>query len=163
MDDLSHFADYLEAPAGPVRALDVPAEMVLQIATGLEDPADIARRFGFEEDDWRALASWQPFRDQVVAKRMELQKSGVTFRIQCAYMAEDLGKDVYRIAKMNDATLPQKLEAFRTMAKLADLEPKQTQQVNQAGPGFSISINFGAPPPRGVTIDQQPTQIGGSA
>jgi hypothetical protein len=155
--DLAVFAAYQEAPAdeSALAAVDVPAELILQVATGLEDPADVARRFGFEGDRWASLAAWPPFQEQVAQKRLELQRTGVTFRMKCAFMAEDLITDVYRTAKQNDTTLLQKLETTKTLAKLADLEPKQDKQTQQ-GTGFQININIPPMPTKGVTIDNAP-------
>jgi hypothetical protein len=161
MDDLDAFVDYQEAPppSSPSKLLDVPAEMILQLATGMEEPELVAARYGFEPMDFQALLSWKPFQDQVAQKRSELQAAGVTFRVQMAYMAEDLGKDVYRIAKGNEITLPQKLETFRTLAKLADLEPKATTVTGPSGPAFSISINLDSRNKPVTTIEATPEPI----
>jgi len=139
-------------PPPAQQTVEVPAEMILQIATGMEDELEVAGRFGFDAVRYAALKTWPPFVSQVEAKRKELQASGVTFRLQTAYMAEDLAKDVYRIAKSNEATFLQKLETMRTFAKLADLEPK-ANTVATTGPAFSISINLTPPPPKEKVID----------
>jgi hypothetical protein len=126
-------------PPAAQQVVEVPASMVLQIATGMEDEYDIAERFHFDRERYDQLKTWPPFQKQIAEKRAELQAQGVTFRIQSAYMAEDLAKDVYKVAKSNEATFMQKLEAFRTFTKLADLEPK-ANAVASTGPAFSISI-----------------------
>jgi hypothetical protein len=126
-------------PPPAEQVVGVPAEMVLQLATGMEDEVVVAGRFGFDEARYKKLKEWLPFVQAVEARRVELQNSGVTFRIQAAFMAEDLAKDVYRIAKTNDATFLQKLEAFRTFTELADLKPK-ANAATSTGPAFSISI-----------------------
>lgn len=122
--------------------LNVRAEMVMEIACGMEEPLVIARRYGFTDVEFGALCQWPEFNRQVEAKRAELKASGHTFRLMAGWMAEDLAKELYRQAKSNDATLPQKHDVFKTMARLADYEPKQSA-VAQAGPGFSIQIVFG--------------------
>jgi hypothetical protein len=127
-------------PQGP---LDVSAEMVMEIACGLEDPIVIANRHGYSSQEFGALCQWEPFNQAVEQKKQELKASGHTFRLMTGWMAEDLAKDLYRRAKGTEASLPQVHEVFKTMAKLADLEPKATAAT--AGPGFSISINFTKP------------------
>lgn len=122
--------------------LNVKAEMVMEIACGMEEPLVVARRYGFTDVEFGALCQWPEFNRQVEAKRAELKASGHTFRLMAGWMAEDLAKDLYKQAKGTDATLPQKHEVFKTMAKLADYEPKVNAQV-QSGPGFSIQIVFG--------------------
>lgn len=123
-------------------AINVPAEMVLQLAAGMEEPFAVAERFGFSQEQFAQLAQWEPFRLQVEQKRAELKQSGATFRMTMAWMAEDLGKDIYVIAKSNEVTLPQKLDTFKTFSKLADLEPKPNSQSVAAGSGFQINIVF---------------------
>ena len=123
------------------KALDVPAEMVLQIACGMEDPLAIAGRFGFTDEEFGALSQWEPFRARIAEEQARLKQSGQHFRMSMAWMAEDLSKDLYVIAKGNDIPYSQKLETFRTYAKLADLEPRPQQQTVQ-GTGFNIVIQF---------------------
>lgn len=142
--------------------LDVKSEMVMEIACGMEDPLVIARRYGLTDVEFGALCQWPEFNRQVEAKKTELKASGHTFRLMAGWMAEDLAKDLYRQAKGTDATLPQKHEVFKTMAKLADYEPKQSAGA-VAGPGFSIQIVFGdkAQQPAGIpaAVDVQAKEL----
>lgn len=126
----------------PPRLHEVPAEMVLEIACGMERPQDIATRYGYSHQEFEQLAAWPEFGRQVETKKQELKTTGHTFRLMTGWMAEDLAKDLYRKAKTNDATLPQVHDVFKTMAKLADYEPKQTVS-SEKGSGFSIQIVFG--------------------
>lgn len=141
-----HEAEQLPAPWAPKAMVDVPAEMVLAIAVGLEEPADIARRFGFEGTKWDALSAWKPFQDAVQARAAELEQSGYTFRLKSAMRADMLSDQVFIEAMGHDATLGQKMEAMRTFARLGDLEPKAQTAVAAQGSGFSITINIPAPP-----------------
>jgi len=127
-------------PAAPP-ALEVPQELILAIAMGMEDPREVASRYGYEGLKWEMLNGWKPFTDAVAAKRIELETSGITFKIKAKALTEDVFEDAYRIARGNDATLLQKLEFVKLGAKLGDMEPKTNTQV-QAGPGFSITINL---------------------
>lgn len=138
----SHETDDLPLIPRSPKVHEVPAEMVMEIACGMERPLDIAYRYGYSDQEFAQLTQWQPFVQQVEAKKLELKTSGHTFRLMTGWMAEDLAKDLYRKAKTNDATLPQVHDVFKTMAKLADYEPKQAAGAT-AGPGFSIQIVFG--------------------
>lgn len=138
----SHETDDLPLIPRSPKVHEVPAEMVMEIACGMERPLDIARRYGYADHEFEQLTQWPPFVQQVEAKKLELKASGHTFRLMTGWMAEDLAKDLYRKAKDNDATLPQVHDVFKTMAKLADYEPKQSAGAT-AGPGFSIQIVFG--------------------
>ena len=125
----------------PPPALDIPQEMILAIAVGMEDPQEIAARYGFENTRWTLLQQWKPFNDAVAKQKAELEQNGVTFRIKAKALTEDVFEDAYKIARSNDATLLQKLEFIKLGAKLGDMEPKANAQI-AAGPGFSITINL---------------------
>lgn len=145
------------APIEVPTPVDVPPELVLAIATGLEDADDLAYRHGIVGERWRALKAWKPFQDAVAKQRAELEQNGFTFRLKAKLLTEDVFDEAYKIARSNDATLMQKLEFVKLGAKLADMEPKQTAAV-AAGPGFSISINFNSPKPEARVIDHAEIQ-----
>lgn len=138
-------------------ALEVPQELILAIAMGMEDPQEVAARYGYEGLKWELLNAWKPFTDAVAAKKAELETSGITFKIKAKALTEDVFEDAYRIARGNDATLLQKLEFVKLGAKLGDMEPKASAQV-QAGPGFSITINI-APPKNEKIIDADVDEV----
>jgi hypothetical protein len=125
-----------------LRILDIPAEMVVEIATGMEEPKDIASRYGFDAAQWEKLSVWKPFLDSVAQQRAVLERDGYTFRIKVRALTEDVFTDAYKIARSNDTTLLQKLEFVKLGAKLGDMEPKQSVQA-EVGAGFSITINMG--------------------
>jgi hypothetical protein len=138
-------------------ALEVPQELILAIAMGMEDPKEIASRYGYEGLKWAMLNGWKPFNDAVASKRAELETSGITFKIKAKALTEDVFEDAYKIARGNDATLLQKLEFVKLGAKLGDMEPKASAQV-QAGPGFSITINL-SPPKTETVIDAEVDEV----
>ena len=139
-------------PTTPPPALDVPQEMILAIAIGMEEPSEIASRYGFDGDRWKVLSVWKPFLDAVAKQKAELEQNGITFRIKAKALTEDVFEDAYKIARSNDATLLQKLEFIKLGAKLGDMEPKASAQV-ASGPGFSITINITDPPKKPEVVD----------
>ena len=145
----------------PDRFRDIPPGLVASIAAGLEDPKEIASRHGIYGDAWDKLSAWKPFLDAIAAQRAEFEQSGYTFRVKAAMKADVLADQLFVQALSNEASLGQKLETMKTFAKLGDLEPKTNVQA-QAGPGFSISINFSSPKPsieESKIIDIQPEII----
>lgn len=122
------------------------------MAIGMEEPDQIASRYGFEGIEWRKLQTWKPFNDAVAKQKAELEQNGVTFRIKAKALTEDVFEDAYKIARSNDATLLQKLEFIKLGAKLGDMEPKASAQV-ASGPGFSITINITDPPKKPEVVD----------
>mgnify|MGYP001559824442 CR=1 FL=1 len=76
------------------RILDVPPQLVLEVAYGVEDPELIAARHGFSDSEWLLLKAHAPFVKQVEDKKAELKASGYTFRMKSAFIAEDLLDDL---------------------------------------------------------------------
>jgi hypothetical protein len=134
------------------RALRVPAEMVLQIASGLDDPPAIAARYGYSAEEFKALSEWTPFMQEVAKVRAELEKSGFDFVLDSRLKAKELSNVIFLRAMKDDATFGQVHDAFRTFTEFADLKPKPAPAPgapgNGSNPGFSISIVFsGKAPP----------------
>lgn len=129
-----------------------PQDMVLSVAMGLEDPQEIASRYGYSDDEWQTIAKWKPFVDAVAKHRAELEASGWTFKTLAKGLTQQVFEDAYKIAISNDSTLLQKLEFVKLGAKLADMEPKANTQV-ASGPGFSINIHFSKPRQEAIDVD----------
>lgn len=122
------------------KAYLVPPDMVACIALGMETGDVIASRHGYTLQDWEALQAQDWFQRMVEVKRDDLRVNGHTFKAKAQMMAEDLLADVYLDAKKSDGAVF-KLDTLKYFAKLADLEPKASTQV-QSGGGFQINITF---------------------
>lgn len=145
----------------PDRFRDIPPGLVASIAAGLEDPKEVASRHGIYGEAWDKLSTWKPFLDAVAAQRSEFETSGYTFRVKSAMKADILADHLFVQALSNETSLVQKHEILKTFTKLGDLEPKTNIQ-SQAGPGFSISINFSGPKdvsPESKIIDITPEEL----
>jgi hypothetical protein len=140
--------------------------MVMQIASGLDTPEDIATRYGYTAEEFAALKAWQPFVQEVAKVRAELEKSGFDFVLDSRLKAKELSNVIFLRAMKDDATFGQVHDAFRTFTEFADLKPKPAPAPGAPGngtnPGFSISIVFsGEQPPaphRSAVIDVTPTE-----
>jgi len=122
-------------------ALNLDPKFILELAAGMEDPDELARRYHLTDTGWANLKEDNNFQKVVEAKRTELQKSGYTFRLKAALAAESLLDDIYLGAKDMDASLSAKLEAFKYLTKLGGLEPKEDKGAAQ-GTGFTIRIDL---------------------
>ena len=45
----------------PSKAFDLDPQMILDMASGLEEPDAIAARYGLDDEAWARLKTWQPF------------------------------------------------------------------------------------------------------
>ena len=160
-DELIAHASYTEFALSPTSdephvTLDVPPQLVWECAAGLEDPAVIASRFGFEGEKWERLAAWQPFINAVTQQRAQFDKEGITFRLKAGLMAEQMMDQMFKQAVSNDSTILQKLSVFQSLVDVAGLKPEK-KAANAADPNaaprFSITINIPNAGPTPVTID----------
>jgi hypothetical protein len=135
--------------------LNLDPAFIQEVATGMEEPADIARRYGYTYAEWEKISSYQPFINEVNRLKAEFERSGQTFRLKAAVMAEKLLDDTFTSALQPDVPVKDKAVALQTLAKFADLEPKRDAQVS-AGPGFSITITIPQAPVE--TIEAKPVE-----
>lgn len=122
--------------------LDVPPQMALAIASGIEDPARVAERHGFDEDQWEALKVFEPFVKLIEAKKAELRTAGVTFRLKCGMISEMMLDDLYTTAIAEGTSFSSKLEFTKFTSKAAGLDAPPKEEAN-TGSQFSITINLG--------------------
>jgi hypothetical protein len=123
-----------------------PPQMVADIAHGMEEPVDVAWRYGYAASEYRALEQNPAFVAAVASARSELEKGGHTARVKARWMTEQLMDEVYIRAKNAASPLPQLLDAVKTLAKIGDLEPKQEKVQQATGPGTSVQIIFSGAP-----------------
>lgn len=116
-----------------------PAEMMLELAKGLDEPVAIAERYGYTPVQFSSLVEWEPFRKEYERMVNKLESEGVTFRNKAVLYATDLLDRVYAAAKRPDVTLPQLLEAAKYMTKAGDLDPKPAQTVSN-GATYSVKL-----------------------
>lgn len=107
-----------------------PAEMILELAKGLEDPVDIAERYGYNAIQYAALENWEPFRKEYERMVNKLEVEGVTYRNKAILYATDLIDRVFAAAKRPNVPLSQLIDAQKLMSKAGDLDPKTAVNIN---------------------------------
>lgn len=160
-DDLTTRAEYSEFALPPSAqephvTLDVPPQLVWEIAAGLEEPATVAARFDFEGARWERLSQWPPFIQAVQRQRAEFEREGVTFRLKAGLMAEQVMDQMFKQAVGSDSSILQKLSVFNALVDVSGLKPEKKTNAAataDAAPKFSITINIPNVGPTPVTID----------
>lgn len=135
----------LDSTMGPV---NVPPDMIYEIAAGIGTPLEIVQKYGYTDKEFIVLMGTPWFERAVLTAKEELTASGFTFERRMAMLAEDLMINCYHAAKSPDIAISTKLDVAKQLAKLGKLEPNNSANVNpNANHGFAITINFrGAPP-----------------
>lgn len=160
-NDLDDFASYNEFALSPTATephvtLDIPPQLVWECAAGLENPTDVAARFGFSGEKWERLQQWPPFIHAVQNQRAEFERNGMTFRLKAGLMAEEMMSQMFKQAIANDTSIMQKLSVFNSLVDVAGLKPdkKAVDPSITSAPKFSITINIPQTPgPTPITID----------
>lgn len=138
--------------------LDVPPQMVMAIAAGIEEPALIAEHHGFDEPQWEALKVFEPFVKLIDAKKAELKASGYSFRMKCGFISEMMLDDLYRRATSEDASFSAMLDFAKWTSKAAGLDAPKQDAAN-TGSTFSINIVLGGQSVQ-INARAQPNVIG---
>lgn len=119
-----------------------PAKMVADIAFGLEEPVDIAFRYGYSASQYAVLEQHQPFVNAVLAVRAELEKGGHSVKVKSRAFAESLAEELFLRASARHASSDLVLNALKVFAKLGDLEPRGNLPMGGGAPTTSVQIIF---------------------
>lgn len=117
----------------------IPADMVLRIAQGLEEPLEVASDHGYDEATYELLEQQDWFRSAIISKKNELERDGFVLKYKAGVYAENLMENVYSQARGEDVRLSDRLDALKYFSDIAGLKPKEAFA---SGPGFSITINM---------------------
>lgn len=122
--------------------LHIPTEVLVSLAIGADDPYNILTAHGFSERMIDVIVSDPMIQRAVEAKRRELMREGVTFRVKAGIAAEMLLDQVVVSALGEKVPLAVKHDILKTFAKLGALEPKEEK--NAVAPtGFTVNISIG--------------------
>lgn len=125
------------------RLIDLSPKMVYEIASGLEEPLEIVKRYNISPKEWRSLEKRPEVQNAIALAKSDMEKSGVTFKNKARLMADAMLKDLFRNAMRDDVPVKDKAQALQTVGKYAGLETSPA--AGQQGGGFSITISIPAP------------------
>ncbi len=133
-----------------VEAMDNLA-LLTDIAIGdYSEAKEVYERYNLTVKDWEVLEKSKAFQAAVLQVRSELEKDGRMSRYKARMMADDLMDVVYREAMDEGNALPieKRLETLKVLARLGDMEPKNTlgSKAGSGGPAFAIQINLNQAP-----------------
>lgn len=119
----------------------LPAEMITELAMGIEDPFAIARRHGFTDQDYLQMTTYPWFTRAIDEKRDVLDTEGLTFKLRMGQLAEDMLVEAWKAARNSDS-VQNKLDVAKYLTKVAGLEPLPNQSLVAPGAGFSLVITL---------------------
>lgn len=151
MVDLDDLILPLETPAShpltpaPGRTPPVPwpANLPLELALGADPQDQILARNGVSDDDFARWALSPAFRRALAEAARDVREQGLTFKMVCQGIASDFLQELDSCMHDPSIGFATRLDAFKTVTKLAGLEPKDQKDVgNQNANLVQININL---------------------
>lgn len=137
-----------------MNVLQLPADMLVDLAMGVTPAIDIVAKYGYSVEDYMRMSTYAWFHKAVEEKRTEIEAKGFSFQSKMGMMAELLLVDAF-IAAQQSESANVKLDVAKYLTKISGLEPQPGVGV-AAGGGFSITINLGAN--KSVTVNASPQE-----
>jgi hypothetical protein len=143
-------------------ALNLPEQMIHEMALGIVDWYEIADKHGIDADTLDVLQAQPWFQNRVASVRTVLNAEGHEIRYKARIGYELTAEKL--LAKTGDQHIQIRdlLDITKFFAEMADLKPKNDQAATQTGFGVKIVINNQAvvepPGPDVITLDGVPRQ-----
>ena len=122
------------------KVVDISPKLIAECAAGMEDTEDIARRYGFTDEEWAQVEARPDIVAAIEKAKHELYVSGKMFQNRAKLMAEDAIREVYKAMLRDSTPVKDKVAALLALSKLAGLD--SVAQAANTGNGFSITINL---------------------
>lgn len=124
--------------------IDVPAKFILELASGMREPDDLAAEYGFTPNQWNELKEYKPFIKAVDDKKSELQLTGYTFRMKAHVLAEELLDKLGVHAHKEDASFHTTLECVKFASRAAGIDAPVREEDGKSGNTINITIDLGS-------------------
>lgn len=119
----------------------LPDRLFLDLAIGLDSFEDICDNYNIPESELPSLDEDPLFRRRVRLAKQAVHDDGVAFKARCRTIVADAIATVESIIEDPEAPASVRLEAFKTLVKFGELEPKQdVKSVASMSPGLSLTI-----------------------
>lgn len=120
------------------------AQVAMELAAKLSDAKAIRERYGISDGQWEVLRRNPTFRTMVVEAIQNLQgdlNSAKRVKLKAGAALEDSVLTLYAMAHDPELPAAARIEAIKVIRDLSGFAAKEGGG-QQAGPGFSININF---------------------
>ena len=147
----------------PHALIDTPVEMIHEIAVGLELPHEVALRYGYSQSEYQTLEKTKWYQRALAQAREEQEANGLSLTTKMRIMAESMLVHTFHAAKASES-VQNKLDVAKYLSKLADIEPKQNQQLAPTS-GFNIVINipdYGQSDSKTITLEGHANELSDS-
>lgn len=130
-------------------ALYLSAEMMLELAIGLEPPVKVAAKHNIDAVTFATMTTQDWFMDALLRERERLRDEGFTWQAKAKLMNQEVIQDLFKLSKANGLKPETQLEFSKHLSDMTG-ERKPVNTLGSAGPQFQITINM-PDNPRGPT------------
>ena len=137
----------------PLDREDMRASLAAEIAVGLLPLPDILKRFDMTSSQLKMLLKEPSFKAMIKQFKQEWYEAANSkerIRLKAAIMVEENLLELHRIFNDIELNPAARLDAFKQMTTLADVQPKK--DATDSGPKFNLTLNLGNES-KPVTID----------
>ncbi|WP_322152308.1 hypothetical protein [Paratractidigestivibacter sp.] len=135
---------------------NIDPRMIYDLASGVEEPDEVARRYGFEGDEWDKLAERPELIRAVKQQAAEQAKNGTTLKNKARLLSDSMLNNLYMASMRDDVPVKDKASALLAITKLAGLDTPSAGQAQ--GAGFSITINLPSSPATPPAVEVVPKE-----
>jgi hypothetical protein len=130
---------------------DFKPELFIDLAIGVSSFDDCCWANGLDPAAVRPWEGDPEFEHRMSIARRAVDDDGRAFRARCRTVVQDNVLEMEGIIKDKDVTAGHRIDAFKTLAKLGNLEP---QEAAGAGSGVGLSLTIIAPGGETVVINK---------
>lgn len=120
---------------------NIPPGLVLDLAIGNTGAEEIFLRYGYSTEQAEFLMNWEPLKQQVLAKRTEMDRDGLTHQFRAKYLADETLTILGAKILAGELTPMQTLEVYKELKKSGNMDVAVEQQMNKL-PSFQIVIEI---------------------
>ncbi len=135
--------------------VDIPAEMVIEVAIGIGKLEDITARYGYSLQQTSQLRENERFKALVAKTESNLMQEGKLHEYRAAYVSDVALQILHQRAIDPSTSTGQVLDIYKETVKSGNLVPKQNLQQQGSG-GYSIKIilpEIGSTPGRTIEMN----------
>lgn len=125
-----------------VHLLNVPDKMLTELVLGVDDPANTANKYGFDDVAFESLQEQPSFQRALAQRTAELESKGELFKVKARALADDLLEKVYLDA-LSTQDPKVRLDNIKFLAGAGGVAQPVAQRAD-TGRQVNIQINLGA-------------------
>ncbi len=119
---------------------DIPDPFYLEVAIGVNTFEEVCDNYGLSPADVEALETDPMFGRRLRQAKTSVEEDGRAFRARCRNIVSNNLITVEGLMRDPDTSPSVQLEAFKTLVKYGELEPRAVETQGSGGPSLTLTI-----------------------